>query len=223
MLSLPEVTLIAASSVEIQETQLALLISSNDIQYGAIKFLTSEAVLPADFRIEVISIPKLDIVGYSKFILNDLYRYVDTDYCLVVQADGFVLNASRWNQDFLAYDYIGAPWPSTLKMSRGDLNVSKNPVGNGGFSLRSKRLLKETAKIEFDNLIFPSKSEDLLICHFLYEKMVEAGIKFPAPELAAKFSIESVNASYGQNPGTAFGFHGKVLRDQIFQRIIKAE
>jgi hypothetical protein len=48
-------------------------------------------------------------------------------------------------------------------------------------------------------------SEDLLLCHFLYEDMRRAGIRFASPELAAYFSIESPAATFGQS----FGFHGK--------------
>jgi hypothetical protein len=49
--------------------------------------------------------------------------------------------------------------------------------------------------------------------------MIAAGIKFPTPELAAQFSVESQDAAFGQSPETSFGFHGKLLRDQIFKSI----
>ena len=170
-------------------------------------------------KIKIETIPRMDLVGYSKFILNDLHHYVDTDYCLVVQSDGFVLNASSWDPKFLSYDYIGAPWPQKLFLQPWnlELNMQKNCVGNGGFSLRSKKLLIETSKIDFNSLTFPTQSEDLIICHYLYDHFINIGIRFPDPEIAARFSIESQDAVYGQNPMTVFGFHGKILRDAIFQ------
>ena len=218
MLYLPNITLVAVSSVELSGTDLALQISSHDIEFAAIKFLSSEEWVPSNPKIQMIKIPKLDLVGYSKFILGDLYRYVETEYCLVVQSDGFVLNASKWNPVFLEFDYIGAPWPMDLKLQPGniELDLARNSVGNGGFSLRSRRLLETTSKIVFDDLDFPTKSEDLILCHFLYQEMVSSGVKFPNPELAAQFSIESPTAAYEQNPSTCFGFHGKELRDLIF-------
>ncbi|CAM3691098.1 DUF5672 family protein [Polynucleobacter arcticus] len=221
MLHLPNITLLAVSSVDLAGTDLALQISSHDIEFGAIKFLSSEDWSPSNPKIEMVKIPKLDIVGYSKFILCDLYRHVETQYCLVVQSDGFVLNASKWNPTFLGYDYIGAPWPMDLKLQPGDiaLDLSANTVGNGGFSLRSKRLLEATSNIAFDDLSFPTKSEDLILCHYLLQDMLKAGVKFPNPELAAQFSIESPSATYGQNPSTCFGFHGKELRDLIFANV----
>ncbi|QWE10701.1 DUF5672 family protein [Polynucleobacter sp. es-EL-1] len=221
MLHLPNVTLLAVSSVDLSGTELALQISSCNIEFASIKFFSSEDWTPSDPKIEMVRIPRLDIVGYSKFILGNLYQHIDTEFCLVVQSDGFVLNASKWNPDFLKYDYIGAPWPMDLKLLPGNipLDLSRNSVGNGGFSLRSKRLLLESSKIDFDALSFPNKSEDLILCHFLFDQMINAGIKFPMPELAAQFSVEYISASYGQNLDTSFGFHGKGLRDMIFKNI----
>jgi Protein of unknown function (DUF5672) len=218
MLSLPNVTLIAVSSVELDETLLALSISSHEIEFGEVKFLTSDSIVPVNPRIKVEQIPQLDFRSYSKFMLQDLHRYVSTSYCLVIQADGFILNPYRWQDRFLDYDYIGAPWPQELTLHPIEqvLDMKKNQVGNGGFSLRSKKLLLETAKIDFDSLKFPSFSEDLVLGHFLLDQMLSAGIKFPQPQLAAQFSVESPSASYGQNPGTSFGFHGKEARDKIF-------
>jgi hypothetical protein len=228
MLQLSNITLLSVSSVEQEGTDLALRISSHDINFGAIKFLSSEEWISTDPRIEVIPIPRINFDGYSKFILEELVHYVETEFCLIVQADGFVLNASRWNPRFLDYDYIGAPWPRNLMLQMppelrgvmGDvdlaLDLRRNQIGNGGFSLRSKKLLQETSKIAFDELSFLSKSEDLIIGYYLYDQMLAAGIKFPEPELAAQFSIESLTAAYGQNPKTSFGFHSKTLRDLIF-------
>ena len=223
MLSLPDVTLIAVSSVELDETLLALSISSNEIEFGEIKFLTSESIAPTNAKIKAGLIPKLDFLGYSKFILQDLCRYVQTTHCLVIQADGFVLNPDRWQPKFLEYDYIGAPWPEklTLHPTQQILDMKQNQVGNGGFSLRSKKLLEETAKIDFDALTFPSFSEDLVICHFMLGQMLNAGIRFPTPELAAQFSVESLDAAFGQSPNTSFGFHGKGTRDEIFRALAK--
>jgi len=224
MLKLSNVTLVAVSSVDIESTYLALEISSHEIEFGAIKFLTSELVETKNPKIQVTNIRRLDIDGYSSFILEELHQYIDTPFCLVIQADGFVLNAKQWNPDFLKYDYIGAPWPSEVVLlpSNYIIHLNKNCVGNGGFSLRSKKLLELTSKIKCNELDFPSKSEDFIICYFLYEEMIKAGIRFPKPQIAASFSVESSNAAYGYTPNTSFGFHGKVLRDQIFNGVIKA-
>jgi hypothetical protein len=220
LLNLDQVTLVSVTSVDLPATELALRISMHDIEFGAVKLLTSEEFFPQDPKIEVIKIPKIDINGYSKFILCTLHKYIDTEFCLVVQADGFVINANRWIDNFFNFDYIGAPWPEVLYFfGTNEKVIMKNRVGNGGFSLRSKKLLLTTKSIDFENLKYPTRSEDMIICHYLYDEMVKMGIKFPAPDLAAQFSIETESAFFGQNLATSFGFHGKALRDIIFDPI----
>jgi hypothetical protein len=223
MLKLSEVTLVAVSSVDIESTYLALEISSHEIEFGAVKFLTSESVDSKNPKIQIAKIQKLDFIGYSRFVIEELHRFIDTPFCIVIQADGFILNAKQWKNEFLEYDYIGAPWPNEVILlpSENVIQLNRNCVGNGGFSLRSKRLLELTSKIKYDELEFSSKSEDFIICYFLYEEMIRAGIKFPPPQIAASFSIESSNAAYGQTPNTAFGFHGKKLRDMIFSQLFQ--
>ncbi len=224
-LRLDQVTLVSVTSVDLPATELALMISMHDIEFAEVKLLTSEEFIPQDSKIKVINISKVDHISYSRFILNNLYHFINTEYCLVIQADGFVLNAQKWQDEFLKYDYIGAPWPRAIKIKSPDNQINKkislkNRVGNGGFSLRSKKLLHLTSTINLDRLNFPTKSEDLIICHFLFEEMTKNGIKFPVPDLAAKFSIENDAALYGQNLNTSFGFHGKTLRDHIFKVIL---
>ena len=89
--------------------------------------------------------------------------------------------------------------------------------------MRSRKLLQTTAKIDYDSLKFPLKSEDVVICHYLYDKMIEEGIKFAPPKLAAQFSIENVNNLYGQNLNSVFGFHGKHLRNHFLKKYVLSQ
>ena len=38
--------------------------------------------------------------------MHRLASYIETDFVLIVQYDGFVLHAQAWDDDFLNYDYI---------------------------------------------------------------------------------------------------------------------
>ena len=151
-------------------------------------FLTDrELELPG---IETVRTPAIaSIEEYSRFLVKDLVRYVETPFVLLVQYDGYVLNASAWSDGFLGYDYIGARWAS-----RGPYSV-----GNGGFSLRSRRLLEALQ----DDRVAASHPEDVAICvsHRAFLER-QYGIRFAPPEIADRFSFEEVPA-----PG-AFGFHG---------------
>jgi len=152
----------------------------------------------------------------NELTLDLLPKTVDTDFNLVVQADGYAVNAQAWTDEFLQYDYIGASWPQ---------EIAQRAVGNGGFSLRSKKLyralldLRRRYSLEDmtqrltqndiceDKFVGYSIPEDNLICK-IYRPTLEKqyGIRFAPAELADRFSVET-NAG---SPwfGTSFGFHG---------------
>lgn len=128
--------------------------------------------------------PIRDKGDYSTFIVNELYRYIETDYCLIFQVDGFVLNPLGWSDEFLNYDYVGSP--------------SKGIGGRGEFSLRSKKLMEYIANITLTKV----EDEYEYICKY-YGRYLEAdGFRFAPYEVARKFSVENDYWS-GQ-----FGFHG---------------
>jgi len=224
-IELDNVTLLAATSQEIDMTQLALRISLRNIKFGAVKLLSSLSPSKKYSNIEYVSIPHInDISDYNRMMIEDLHKYFQTSYCLIVQADSFVVNSDFWKDEFLQFDYIGAPWSDKVVINpKLVLDLKENPVGNGGFSLRSRKLAEATAKINFNSLTFPIKNEDIIICHYLYKKMIDSGIRFAPPELAAKFSMENENHLYGQDVSTVFGFHGKQFREYFLNKYILME
>ena len=220
-LKLPNVTLLAATSIDIDQTQLAMRISLQNISFGAAKLLSSSPPKKKYSDIERVSIPPMNFLDYSRLVIEDLHKYFETSHCLIVQADSFVVNSDLWKDEFLEFDYIAAPWSDKIQVNPNlVLNMKENVVGNGGFSLRSHKLAKTTSKINFKSLKFPIKSEDVVICHYLYKKMIEKGIRFAPPKLAAQFSMENVNHLYGQDVNSVFGFHGKHLRDYFLKKYI---
>lgn len=116
--------------------------------------------------------------AYSAFIIKETYKYIKTSHVLIVQHDGYVVNPMVWDDSWLQYDYIGATWWYTDGMN----------VGNGGFSLRSKRLMEIVGT---DPNIIEMHPEDDAICR-RYRKYLESnyGIKFAPDEVADKFSFE---------------------------------
>ena len=219
-LDLPDVTLISATSSEMDEAQISMRISLHNINFGKSKLLCSSPPKQKYPDIEYISIPPLiSVDSYNKLIFQDLHKYFETSHCLIVQADSFVVNSNLWKKEFLEYDYIGGPWPDKIQVNpKLLLDLKKNPVGNGGFSLRSRKLAVETAKINFETLNFPMKAEDIVICHFLYKEMVDKGILFAPPKLAAQFSMENIDGLYDQNVDSVFGFHGKHMRSYFIKK-----
>lgn len=138
---------------------------------------------------------------YSKFIIKETYKHINTSHVLIFQHDGFIHNYKAWDDAWLQYDYIGAPWWYNDGMD----------VGNGGFSLRSKRLMEVIAN---DPILTELHPEDHAICR-VYRKYLEKtyDIKFAPLEIAEKFSFEG----YMQPNKTLtdqFGVHGAYPRKE---------
>jgi hypothetical protein len=62
-------------------------------------------------NIDVITIPNIATKEqYSLFVIKELNKYIDTDFVLLIQYDGFIANPGSWTNTFQDYDYIGAKW-----------------------------------------------------------------------------------------------------------------
>lgn len=190
-LQLPQVTLVAASSVALAATQRALVQSMAQVDFGHVLLLSDQRPAGLADGIEWRAIAPLGSRGaYSRFMLHGLADHVSSDFALVVQWDGHVIDAAAWQDDFLAHDYIGAPWPW-----HGD----GRDVGNGGFSLRSRRLLLATR-----SLPATAEAEDNAICRTHRTWLEETHrVRIAPRSLAAVFSHER-----GPPPPASFGFHG---------------
>ena len=139
MITLNNVTLVSVTSVNLERTIKALRYSMSDIKFNTVKLFTDVDVECPD--IDVVKIETLDYINYSRFIVYELYKHINTDYVLIIQEDGFVINNDKWQDVFLNYDYIGAPFPIppiTDNISYRDPFGNLCRVGNGGFSLSSK-------------------------------------------------------------------------------------
>lgn len=142
----------------------------------------------------------VDIVGirrlasrddYSRFVLKSLLPHIGTPHVLLIQWDGYVVNPSAFDTAFLDCDYLGAKWFWYDDSMR---------VGNGGFSLRSRKLLEALQ----DPRVILGDAEDTTICRtFRPQLEADYGIRFGSEALADRFAFEAAYPS-----GMPFGFHG---------------
>lgn len=209
-LNLTNVTLLGIDCVNVARLTSAIDVSESGIEFGVVKILTS---LPTEDKRKV-EIPHIgSIEEYSRFCIEELHKYVDTDYVLLVQYDGFVLNPESWKDQFLNYDYIGAPW-LVAEWSVRDFgfppdSIGSLIVGNGGFSLRSKKFLEVSAKLAREGKLPKMNPEDVAMCVWYREEFEKEDINFAPAELAAHFSIEGTGHTYNKQ----FGFHGFTWTD----------
>lgn len=193
-LKLPMVTCVVIDCYLIKRAIYALDKSCKDIEFGDTIILTS---IPSNDPRIIIIPPLTSKEEYSEFVIKNLHKYIKTEFALIVQHDGYVVNALAWDNEFLNYDYIGAPW----------WYVEGNNVGNGGFSLRSKKLLEATANLLSEKTTLECHPEDDVICRQNYDSLTNQGIKFAFVELAKKFSIEGWGTT-DRIYDNQFGFHG---------------
>ncbi len=190
-LPLPQVTLCAVTSVNVEATVWALEASLGQVEFGACRLLTDRPVKVMHPEIEVVPITRLgSAAAYSQFLLSELVDYVDTSHCLVAQWDGHVLDARRWQPEMLDWDYIGASWP---QFDDG------HDVGNGGFSLRSRRLMELCG----DPAFVSCHPEDVAIGRTNRVWLEGQGMRFAPRELADGFAAERTG-----DPQESFGYHG---------------
>ena len=190
-LQLPGVTLCAAASVNVAATARALAACMDQVEFGRCILFTDADAAPLRPGIEIIAIGHLaSASAYSRFVLANIVDHIETSHCLIAQWDGHVLSAERWCDSFLEYDYVGASWP---QFDDGF------EVGNGGFSLRSRRLMALCRNADF----LAGHPEDVAICRTNRAWLERHGMRFAPVSVADRFSCERAG-----DPCASFGFHG---------------
>jgi hypothetical protein len=190
--TLTDVTLVAVTSVALKATVDALQASMRQAEFGSVILLSDEPP-PYEANAAIIwrRIDRLaSRTDYSRFMLRELADHIATSHALCVQWDGFVLDGGAWDPGFLDFDYIGAVWPQFR---------DGHNVGNGGFSLRSRRLLEACRELPFDG----SEAEDLVIARYGRARLEQEGIRFAPEAVARTFAFERTAPT-----GSEFGFHG---------------
>jgi hypothetical protein len=181
--------------------------------FAEVVLVTDAAVAPwlrrtpvPGLRIDTIA-PLRGRGAYSNYVLRQLSGHVHTPHALIFQWDGYVIDPDLWRADFLAYDYVGAPFPWELPQE-----LKAKRVGNGGFSLRSAKLMRAVEDMVVEDT---DQCEDLVICALLADRLErEHGLRFAPADLARHFSVDQMSLpGYRlREPGLVaertFGFHG---------------
>lgn len=212
MINLPNVTLVAVSGIDPAGSLNALMLSMKGIKYYDVVLISHHKPenLPTGITFkqckptELASTDPKNKDDYSKFMLYSLCDYIESEYCLIVHNDAYVLRPEKWKEEFLNYDYIGAPWPKRFTFLTNEGVPVR--VGNGGFSLRSKKCLNIMNEL---NLPFTDNgtgfyNEDGILCVYYRKKLEDAGIRFAGVNLAAQFSHE---LDCKESVRDSFGFH----------------
>jgi hypothetical protein len=128
----------------------------------------------------------------GRFYYSEAACNLRTPYGLFMEWDAGIFNPGKWTEEFLAYDYIGAPW-NTREATK---------VGNGGFTIMSERFAKYlcTDHARKHSPVYT----DMDVCRTQYPAFTQAGFTYAPFDVAHDFSWELVKP---KSPNT-FGYHG---------------
>lgn len=219
MRHIPNITLVAVATTKVEATLKAIEYSTKDLRFDNV-ILFSHYKPDSDFHgYEYIKIEPFSNVGdWGRFIVFDLYKYISTDYIILIHADGFIVNPESWDENFLRYDYIGAPWPVPKDgFSYRDYLGNIIRVGNS-VSLRSYKLLKMPSDLNltWDNLDHGYFHEDGFLAVQFRHVLQEKGIVFAPFTVACKFSREKT--LYENKDINPFVFHKWEGRNRKYPR-----
>jgi hypothetical protein len=202
LLGLPDITLVAQFGTCHELTIAAVLECTKRARFAEVDLFTDRPDHPAIAKIgnsphSGVCIwpagPFKSLEDSARFSTYELPKHIDTSHALFIHYDSWVVNPSAWTDEFLEYDYVGAPW----------FWFPDKNVGNSGFCLRSRRLMDfmVTHADEFP-LAMP---EDVTLCRSYRPALERHGFRFAPVGLAGRFSFE--RAAYWSHD-EIFGFHG---------------
>lgn len=153
-----------------------------------------------------------DELDYSIFIIKHLYHYIKNEnftHIIIFQYDGFPVKIDSWDDEFLNFDLIGN---TDFQIDENEnieidnlFSLEKNRQGmhfNGGFSLRSRRLLEKCLEIPMSNFTnlykkYGCTNEDLLLLDCIDYNKIALNKKIIRKFVDNKIETQS------------FGFHKK--------------
>jgi hypothetical protein len=189
------------------------VLANNAIEQSLQKFAFDEVLVFTDNvdlwpHFKTLKIDKIkSSADYSRLMIREVPKHITTDYFIVIQYDGFILNGEGFSQDFFNFDYIGAPWPAKA--------YPYFQVGNGGFSWRSRRLALAVASIaDFWSEQEPEDEFISRIARVALEKRHDC--RFADIDTAERFSFELILPR-----DLVFGFHGLIHMPLVYKESLE--
>lgn len=194
MLELPDVTLVLIETREHDLAELALRDCEERVRFGEVLVFTDRVsqFQRADRRV----IPVEDWptkLGWSRCFWMDVPQQLRTSHALGIQWDSWVVAPDAWHNEFLQYDYVGAPW----------WYADGKNVGNGGFCLRSAKMLRYIRAHRAQYQVTTDLDDDLFCRHYR-PILQDAGFEWAPEPIAQVFSFECVRPDKTMRH---FGFH----------------
>lgn len=194
MLKLPDVTLVLIETREHDLAQLALEDCERQAKFADVLVFTdrSSQFIRADRRVKTVE-DWPEKMGWCRHHWQEVAPHVGTSHALAIQWDSWVVDPNMWRDEYLEYDYVGAPWWYKDAMN----------VGNGGFCLRSTKLMRFLRKHR-DRYPCINTLDDDLLCRKYRPMLQDEGFSWAPDDVALDFAFEVVRPDTNARH---FGFH----------------
>jgi len=205
-IKIPDVTLLAISSTEEEGSIKSLVKCCEQIEFGNVKFVSHKKPESMPDFITWEYCPQIkSFYDFDCYVFPNIGNHIQTSHMLMVQSHAWIIHAELWDDNWLQYDFIGSPWVERsefISFSTGEMVR----VGNGGFSLRSKKILDLPQKLNLPVVSDRGYTSDDGLLNSYYRKIfLENGINYPDVHIASRFAFENI---VSENIDIVpFGFH----------------
>jgi len=211
MLKLHDVTLVMVETREHTLARMAIEDCLDQAEFDDVLIVTDRPLEFSSLSVSHGVHPQFKLVedwpsklGWSQSWWFDVPPLLKTSHTLNVQWDSWICDPGMWDDEFLNYDYIGAPWW---------YKDGKN-VGNGGFSLVSTRLKRYVHKHR-DKYPCIHAADDDLLCRTYRPTLEQKGFTWAPEKVAHRFAFECCRPS---PTSRHFGFHAMFNWSEILDQ-----
>lgn len=137
-------------------------------------------------KIVNLNVSDLTARQYNQFKRSaELWQQVQSEHVLWIEPDCILRR--RGVEEYLSYDYVGAPW------GPGQAISPACRVGNGGLSVRRRSAMLSVAEqANPDHLLFAPEDMYFSVNMHLANCAVKGAFNLPSFEVARKFAVETV-------------------------------
>lgn len=157
-----------------------------------------------------------NIKSMSIDCMNNLFRYFNTPYCLIIQDDGFPIRDNL--DEFLnGWDYLGAPCvKDSFRQHIADFLL--RDILNGGVSLRSQRYCRAVSlnwrlwgRLYAKLRGLGPEEDRLYVCMSRLNPWMRVRYRIPGAQIARRFSFFDLLGGFDARQLTTkpFGLHGQ--------------
>jgi hypothetical protein len=133
---LPDVTLVCIDTICHELAALAVRDCIDKVDFGAVHihtdksslfkpFLVSSSDLENDNEIVFRKTNVDSLQAVAEYLWYEIPPQIETSHALIIQWDSGIVDPSMWSEEFLQYDYIGAPWGGTATVAMSETVASR--------------------------------------------------------------------------------------------------